>query len=280
MAGAVLAAATGAGVAGASSSVLPSAALHDYAVLGLEGVTLRGNVSVQSGDVGSNSPSGIVTLMRRARVAGAVAGNTIRFGRGASAAALFCQTLEQVGPGAATCTPMEPPLFSLADLPAVQVTPGSLNVRLLAKSTGGPLVPGRYGAIRVGNGAQLTLEGGDYEMRTLWVGKRSELVCKTPCVIRIAKRAVIKESALVASGSSRDPASVRLEVGGHLGRRAVLRVFRRAFVEATMYAPKGSIVLGMNGRYTGPIIGRKVLVYQRSHILGPGEEPPDPRNAP
>src|SRR5262245_66511799 len=94
-----------AGASRAAAVDVPSSTLGDYAIFGVRGVTLNGRVKVLSGDVGANAPDGVVTLIDRANVSAAVAGNEIRMGRRTSAGALFCTLLKQDGVkgGATTC---------------------------------------------------------------------------------------------------------------------------------------------------------------------------------
>src|SRR6187455_2797606 len=133
-------------VAGGSQAAAvdaPSSTLGDYAILGVREVTLRSRVRVLSGDVGCNAPDGTVTLISRANVSGAVAGNEIRMGQKTSAGALFCTLLKQDGVkgGATGCVATTPPLVDSALLPIVQVSPGTEDKRLAKGVTLDPLAP-------------------------------------------------------------------------------------------------------------------------------------------
>ena len=269
----VLAVGIAAGISGPPSARAaddPPADPGAYAVFGLDSVTLRGKVTVEGGDVGANAPLGRVTMMRRAQVTGAVAATTVRLGRNAQAGTLYCTGLEPVRATDATCIPMSPPVVVATTLPIVQAHPGKERLRIEPLASLGPLLPGAYGAVRVGDKAQLELDGGEYDFRSLWVGYRSQLTCRRPCTIRISQYATVRERALVGAEAAVDAGTVRFEIGGGRGSHAAFRAYRRATVNATVYAPNGGIVLGMNGDYTGSFVGEDVLIYQRSRVTGLG----------
>src|SRR5262249_26275656 len=110
-------------IAFAAGVTAPATSLSAYAVLALDKVTLRTGVEVDPGDVGANAASGAVALMARAHVSGSVAGNTIQIGSRATAAQLFCTTLDRQRPNPLVCAAMTLPLVDAASLPIVQVDP-------------------------------------------------------------------------------------------------------------------------------------------------------------
>ncbi len=274
----------------------PPSKAGSYAVFGLDSVTLRAKVTVEGGDVGVNAPAGILTLMRRAQVDGAAAATTVRVGQQAGAEALFCVGHEPVGPtepsgttaGAmdadatgVVCGPMTHPVLGAASFPVVQAHPGTERLRVEPAAFLGPLDPGAYGPVRVGDMARLELAGGEYDFRSLWVGYRSQLTCRQACTIRVARYATIRERAVLGAETPTDAGSMRLEIAGGRGSSAAFRVYRRATVNAVVYAPNGGVVLGMNGRYNGSFTGKDVLIYQHSQVIGlSGLAVPDPSLAP
>lgn len=247
----------------------PSNVLSDYAILGLKEVTLRGRVNVLSGDVGCNAADGTVTLLDRAKVAGAIAANEIRMGRGTSAGGLYCTLLEQLpAKGApAACTPAAAPLVDSAALPIVQVTAGSKRVQLQRRATLAPLAPGAYDRWKVGNGATLVLAGGEYTVRSIELRKRAKLLCQAACRIGVVERVRIGESAELGPEPPLTAADVRVDVKGE-GPFAAFRALRRSRVTANVYAPGGNVQLGMNGDYTGAFVGERVLVWPLARIEG------------
>jgi hypothetical protein len=245
----------------------PSSTARDYAVLGLEKVTLRSGVEVEGGDVGCNGSSGAVSLMARARVTGSVAGNTIQIGQRATAAQLFCTKLDRQRPNPLECAPMALPLVDGASLPIVQVTPGNDDVVLKRLGTQGPLAPGAYGIVRLGERAEVTLAGGEYQVRSLNLAAGARVVCQAACRIAVAERVVMKDSASLGPAAPLDATAVRVDVRGG-GAAAAFRAYRRSTVDATVYAPNGGVVLGIRGRYTGAFIGKTVFVFQQARIQG------------
>ena len=255
------------------AAVAPSSALRDYRILGLDSVTLRKGVSVDGGDVGCNSSGGILTMMARVRVAGTVAANTVRVGNAAGAVELFCSGLEPLRPTQATCKPLKAPFISENRLEDVQVNPGDQRVDVPVGGAIGPLLPGAYGIVRILKGGHLTLVGGDYDLRSVWIGRGGQLVCEADCTLRVADRVVLKQGAFLGGESKPAPVQVRLDVASDLGRRASVRVYRRSVVDARVYAPRGGITLGINGSYRGSFIGKTVYVWQGAHFE-PMPEPP------
>ena len=253
--------------AGQSSAVdAPSSLLADYAVLGLKEVTLRGRVNVISGDVGCNAPDGVVTLFDRAKVAASIAANEIRMGRGTSAGALFCTLLDPQGSsGPTTCVPATAPLVDSASLPFVQVTPGNQDQQLEKRAVLDPLAPGSYNRLKVGNGAKLVLEGGDYAVRSIELRKRAQLLCAAACNISVLERVRIGEGSELGPVQPLDATSVRLDIKGE-GPFAAFRAMKRSTVAANVYAPGGDVSLGINGTYTGAFVGENVLVWPGATI--------------
>ena len=245
----------------------PSNALADYAVLGLKDVTLRARVNVISGDVGCNAPDGSVTLIDRAKVAASIAANEIRMGRATSAGALFCTLLEQlaVKNAPATCVPAAAPLVDSGALPFVQVSPGTQNVRLEKRASLDTLAAGAYDVIKVGDGAKLVLEGGDYSARSIELRKRAQLLCAAACNISVLEQVRIREGSEFGPVPPLDATSVRVDIKGE-GPFAAFRAYRRSTVTANVYAPGGDVVLGMNGIYTGAFVGEHVLVWPGATI--------------
>jgi hypothetical protein len=251
----------------AGGAVAPSTTLGAYAVLALDKVTLRTGVEVDPGDVGANAASGAVALMARAHVSGSVAGNTIQIGSKATASQLFCTTLDRQRPNPLQCAAMTLPLVDAASLPTVQVDAGKDDIRLSRLGTMGPVAPGAYGIVRLGERATLTLAGGEYQIRSLWLGNGASVVCQAACHISVVENVVMKDNAILGPLAPLDATAVRVDIKGG-GRTAGFRAYRASTVDATVYAPNGGVVLGMRGRYTGEFIGKTVFVYQNAHIKG------------
>ncbi len=265
----LLASATDSGAAAA-----PSSLLRDYRILGLERVTLRRGVSVTGGDVGCNGSGGTLTMMARSRVEGIAAASTVRVGGGAGAGELFCTGLDPIQPTDAICKPLQAPFIPESRIEDVQVSPGEQNIDVPVRAVIGPVLPGAFRVVRVARGGRLTLAGGDYDFRAIWIGRDGQLVCEADCNLRVAGRVVLKPGATLGGESKPIPVQVRLDVASDLGDLASVRAYRRSAMDARVYAPRGGITLGMNGRYRGSFIGRTVYVWHFAHIDAPPEPPP------
>ncbi len=252
-----------------AAATVPPNRTRDYAIVGLDSVMLRSNVTVTGGSVGVNGPTGAATLMRKVRVADAVAANTINLGPKSQAGALYCLGLVPAEVTTATCAPTASPLLGAVNFPIVQANPGTQRIRVEPLATLGPLPAGAYGAVRVGDKARLELDGGEYDFSSVWVGYRSQLVCRSECTIRVARDAVVRIGALIGAAAASDAGDVRLEIRGlRAGPGAAFRAYKRSIVNAQVYAPEGAIVLGINGDYTGSFTARTIFVYQKARITG------------
>jgi hypothetical protein len=102
------------------------------------------------------------------------------------------------------------------------------------------------------------------------MGRGSQLLCEAKCTIRIARRALLSEGVQLGPTPPLDARAVRIEVrGGVVRGPAAFRAMRRSIVDASVYAPNGPLLLGMNGHYTGSFVGKTVVVYERARVVGP-----------
>lgn len=250
-----------AGAVGVGADVTPSSAPGSYAVLGFKSVTLRSLVRVDGGDVGCDGSNGTISLMSRASVNGVVAAEQVRLGRKASVGQLFCTT--QLDATSTTCQPMSVPLINMAELPTFTANPGQGAIRVLPRSSMGPVAAAAYQDVVVGDRGSLTLSGGEYQFRSISMGKRAHLTCQNACQIIVAQRITMKE---FSEFGGLDARNVEVDIRGR-GSRASFRAYRRSTVNATVFAPNGDVVLGESGHYTGAFIGNTVFVFQKAQIV-------------
>lgn len=246
-----------------------SRAPGDYVILGLEEVTLRHHVQVLTGDVGCNAADGRVRLQAASRVAGVVAAHTVLISSGAGADQLFCNSLERRSSSGPACDAMATPIVEASSLPPVQVDPGQEDVRVrrLGKLTLPTPASGevaRYDTIRVSSRAELRLQGGDYAVRSIKLGRRARLICETPCHIAVEEGVHLREHAEINRADPGTKQGIRIDIEGDGGPGPAFWTYRYAIVVATVYAPNGGIVLGGSGHYAGAFVARTVLVYERS----------------
>jgi hypothetical protein len=239
----------------------PSTTPEGYAVLGLEDATLAQGVQVTAGDVGANL--GTVTLRTGVNVTGAVAADTVRISRGARVGGLFCTIID--GPRKFSCAGVPVPVVDPSNFPLVQVLPGAADVRLRPRQRRAALGAGNYGAVRLGTRAALTLAGGTYSFESMKLHHRSLLLCAANCEIGVQDRVVLAGGVHVGGTAADGSIVVRIEVQGGRPHTSFLAGAGSA-VEATVYAPAGTVSLGSGGRFTGSFIGRSVTVGSRAHV--------------
>ncbi len=253
-------------------------ALGDYALLGLEGVALRGAVRVQSGAVGA--VTGEVRLAPGVRVQGRVAGDVVRLGSGTKVGRLFCRLVSGGpfghgvvgGPGVEGgaipgCAVLVLPLVDPALLPPVQVSPGPTEVRVPPRTGTAPIPAGQYADVLVGAGSLLQLAGGTYEVGSIQVGRDARLVCIADCRISVLNGVRLRRGAELGAAVPLRASKVRLDVAASDGGLA-FRAAAHTAVAATVYAPAGDLVLGRQGSFLGAYVGRSIVVGADARVRG------------
>src|SRR5262245_32082366 len=200
--------ATGAHAQGTAAPPDPPA----YAVLGLEGVTIRPESRVVSGAVGALG--GAIRLRRQVRVT-EVAGPTIRLAAQVRTGTVFCH-LVNGPPTLPACNAFTDPLIDPARLASVPVVPGTNDFRIPPHTGTAPLPPGSFRDVRVGKGSVLQLDGGSYMMRSLRIAPQGRVVCAADCRIGVLGSVRLgRDAALGASTAARaGTARVDITLGG------------------------------------------------------------------
>jgi hypothetical protein len=234
----------------------------DYVILGIDEVTLRGRITLSSGDTGVTA--GTLRVGPRVHAANAAA-STIVVRRRTALEQLFCNTLVLRRGGAfEPCLPLVAPLVStLPSFTPVSVDPEAPVIVLPPRALR-VLAPGDYAEVTLGARARLTLAEGSYDIGRLTVGRLARLDCTGPCAVNVRDRALVKRRGRLQPGSGGAAADVRLNVASTDTRRA-LRVQGRAVVQATVYVPNGTMVLG-GGRYTGAFFARRLVAEGRARF--------------
>jgi hypothetical protein len=240
-----------AAAAQAGAPGLPSSPFG-YAVFAIGDVTLQNKVRGVNGDVGSNG--GRVLVGKDTPVLGAVAGPRVTLRKDARAGSLFCLLLE--GPGGGACQAVTIPLVPTAQLPAVQVVPGTVSLRVPPKGRRSPVAPGAYADVRIGPRGLLVLAGGTYAVRSIRIQPRGQLLCQDACRIGVANRVRLQPRA-VLTGTR--PSDVHVDVA-RTASSPVFAAAPRATVGALVYAPGGRIDLRNQGNYVGAFVGKTVTV--------------------
>jgi hypothetical protein len=262
--------------------------LRGYAVLGMDLVRIGPSVRVQPGSVGATT--GTVRLATAAQVSGAVVAGSVRVARRVRVGRLFCQVVSGGGFGAGVvggptvggspvpgCAQLTTPLVDPTLLVPVPVTPGTSNVQLAPRSSSTPLAPGAYGAVRVGRGSLLQLDGGAYQMRSIRLSPTARLVCLGDCRIGVAENVRLGPMAQLGAVKGLSADHVRIDVAAGVPG-AAFRAGPRTVVSGTVFAPTGTVLLGPNGDYQGAFVGSTVVVRPRSQVHGQSAFPPPSRN--
>jgi hypothetical protein len=236
----------------------------EYAVFGLGDVTLQDGVRAIDGDVGSNNGTTIVG--QGVRVAGAVVGRTIKLRKNALPDSLFCLLLKGSS-GTLQCQAVTLPIVSTAQLPPVQVVPGTMNVTIPSESSHSPAPAGAYGKLKIGSRATLVLAGGTYVFRSIRVNSRGQLLCAAPCQIGVADTMKIQSRGIVGGTSGTRAESIRVNVA-KTSSNAVFSADQNSNVSAVVYAPGGRIVLrgGKQSYYVGAFVGGSVKVGKNALV--------------
>ena len=227
-------------------------ALDDYALLGRDAVRIGAGTVVESGQVGVIG--GTVEVRHSARVVGNLAGDTVALKRGASAGSLTCRVVS--APAPATCGALTTPVAELSRLRLSQLPVGALSVDVTAYTRSAPLPAGEYGPVTVGSRAELILAGGSYTFESITIGTRGRLQCQAKCRIQARGAVLLRLRASLGPAPSLDARLVRLDLES--SDKAFTAV-ALANVAATVYAPRGAVLLGRSGHFEGAFVGRSVV---------------------
>ena len=263
-AAAVLALALHLGSGASVAQLLPPPDLSDYAILGLDNVTVRRESRVLSGAVGA--VGGTVRLGREARVSNVLAGPTVLLGPSTRTGTLFCHIVGGP-PTLPVCNAFIDPLVDPALLMPVPVEPGTDDLRLPPHRGTAPVLAGSFADIRVGRGSVLQLYGGTYTARSLRLGPKARVICTTDCRIGVLEKVRLRPGAELGASVPIRANTVRIDVAW-AGPLPAFVARPGSNVAATIFAPAGDIVLGPLGSYRGAFIGRNVLIGPQATVRG------------
>jgi len=234
----------------------PPTSPFEYAAFSLGDILLRNGVRAIDGDVGSNN--GTATVGQNVLVVGSVVGRIIKLRSGAKPASLFCQLLQGKVSNQA-CQAVTLPIVNTADLPPVQVIPGTTPVKIPKGSSTSPQPPGAYGKVMVRSNATLVLAGGTYVVKSIQVGSRGQLLCADACQIGVADTVTLKPNAVLGGTGGTRAQQIRVNVA-KTSRNTVFSAGKQTTVSALVYAPGGRVELGNRGNFAGAFVGNVVNV--------------------
>lgn len=196
------------------------ASLSDFSVLGVEGVYLKKNATVVSGDVGvveaSTGPflagsEELTVGIGVSLVDGTlrVIGDSVQVKSGAGVGDVYANDLSGDGTVSGSVTsPIHLPLdVTLPPVPTV--SPGTVDFDV-PQNGSLSLDAGAYGLLKVRKGASVMLTGGVYEFSDWDLGDNVTLVASAPVEVRVAGRVATGKSSSIgpAAGSGLDASDV------------------------------------------------------------------------
>jgi hypothetical protein len=250
-----------------------------FVVFGQEGVWLKENTDVLSGDVAANIASAgpyladgsEVTIGQEVRFMDPVSrvmGDTVYLKQGSQVYDVYTNQLKGKGVLLGVShTPLELPL--VPQLPAVpSVNPGTQNFNL-KKNGSLTLDAGSYGKLEGKNGATITFTGGVYHFTEWTLGDDVKIYFAAPTEIRIAGRLDIGTDAYIgpASGSTITAHDIFIYVLGVNGNNSNIGANPKAakfgirnLLLANVYAPNGTLWIRERSTATGAFFGRWVTI--------------------
>lgn len=260
-------------------------AADDFVVFGMEGVQIKPDSVVVSGDVGGNlSPSGPllhadveVSLGPNVRMESAVSrvfGNRVALGDHTQIFDVQANSLS--GNGTAhghLITPIHVPVVTT--LPPIPKIPTATEDVHVPPSSMRWLDAGSFDELMVRAGATLTLTGGVYTFSSIDVKTHARLVIEAATEIHVANRFAVGERVRIepATGTALTGADLVIVVTGHNGSSGSMTDVPKATsigtgstIHANIYGPNGSLEIQANSEVHGALLGKWVIVGPKSSV--------------
>ncbi|WP_454062961.1 PKD domain-containing protein [Candidatus Nitrospira salsa] len=261
-------------------------AANDFVVFGKEGVWIKRDSTVLSGDVGANVASGgpyftgdyEVTIGLDARFTNPtsrIMGDTMRLKRGSQVQDVSANTLKGPGQVFGTLTsPVDLPLVS--SLPLIpSVAPGTQDIDV---SNDGilSLDAGHYGFLTVGKRATVTLTGGEYHFRKWNIRREAKVYATASVDIRVAEHLETRSEVLIGPApnattlTAADVKITGIAINGTLGNFSstpkAVKFGVNNTLRANVYAPNGTLWVKQDSTAKGAFVGRWVRMGTESTI--------------
>ncbi|MEO7730096.1 MAG: hypothetical protein ABIY55_03925 [Kofleriaceae bacterium] len=229
-----------------------------------------GPFSQLSGDVAGSGPKGSV-LFDVSSSQGFfgqrnVLANTVTIRSGASAGHVFGNDITVEGSVNQQSLGLDP--AALPQVPApTTITPGTANVTLKPNQAK-QLCPGQFGAISLGAGATLSLNGGVYQMTRLTLADGAKLEPSEPVVILIAGTLTTGfNGAIQPSAQALNPMTagdIRIEAAGNI------TLGDGTQVRAHLLAPNSKLTTGKNISFTGAGWAKSISIGASNFVTAEG----------
>ncbi len=257
----------------------------NFVAFGQEGVIVRENVKVVSGDIAASLSSqgpwlgdgAEVSIGRNVMLAGGnkVMGDTIFVGEGTTLGDVNYNELR--GPGTANGTKVTPQALPLLNrfisLPAIVKGKANVDVASAGSAT---VAAGSYLDLNVGDGATVVFSGGLYHFQNWNVGKNTKLHFTAGSEVRISGRVLVNERGYVgpAPSSTVKASQIVIFVAGtnaNIGNLGGLGIKSATFgpfatLAANITAPNGTLLIRERSKAVGSFVGRWVSVGKFSEL--------------
>ena len=262
------------------------AGLQDFVVLGQEGVLVKQDSVIVSGDVGANIASAGPFLADGAEAviglgvtfrdpASRVMGDSIRVRMGATVYDVYSNDLNGLGQILGTrVSPISLPLVpSLPPVPSF--VPGTQNVTAPLNSAF-RLNAGNYGSLLARNGSTVTFAGGVYNFQAWDVRSAAKLYFEAPTQIRIKGRLSTDLNTFIGpapTAAGLDATGIVIIITGINGDIGAVDALPKTVefgvqnsIAATVYAPNGTLWMKEGSTAIGAFLGRWVVIGEQVRL--------------
>ncbi len=269
-----------------------------FVVLGEESVRIREGSSIASGDIGANLPSpgpptgvGRVVIDRDVILldpTSRVMADTVVIDGGAQVYNVHYNDLVSDGVILGSqITPLSLPLTTLPSIPVF--TEGIPDIEVPDDSSL-TLGAGSYDSFTVRSGASVTFTGGIYNFKSWNIHKGASLSFNAPTEIRIKEKLEVKEGASIGPSPSSPGitgADIKIIITGINGLLGGVNEIpqaasfeRMGSLQANVYVPNGTLLIGDSSVITGAFLGKWVdigrsvsLTHEAARFTGPMTTP-------
>ncbi len=249
-----------------------------FVVLAEESVRIREGSTVVSGDIGANLPNqgpllggGKVEIDRDVILldpTSSVRADRVEIDGGAQVYDVHYNSLEAEGVILGTqVTPLSLPLTTLPQVPVF--SQGMLDFEA-PEDSNLPIAAGSYEDFTVRSGATVTFTGGVYDFKSWSLHKTAKIHFEAPTEIRIAERLSASESVFIGPSptiseiTAADIKIIVTGINGLLGGAGEVpkatSFGRMSSVQANVYVPNGTLLVGDSSMIKGAFLGKWIDV--------------------
>ncbi|MDD5613661.1 MAG: hypothetical protein PHQ54_01155 [Candidatus Omnitrophica bacterium] len=246
----------------------PAMNLENFAIIGIESVTIGSNLSVSSGAIGAYLDGGSVTVGDNASFSGSIIGDSITLGNNAQVTGnIYYNTQLTTGTGFVhsgdEVTPCTVPFSGLPEFPDFEAGADDISIDSNATYT---LEPGSYRNISIGNNSTLIITGGTYNINNLSAGNSCLISYQNPADINVKGKVEFGNTPKIkpASESVNAKDFVLYIEGANYEEEDVFYyedvfiAYNRPELYCNIYAPNSAVKIGNYGQYKGAVIAKHI----------------------